>query len=599
MTQTRYRHFAVALTVISGLGFAALRSATAAEAEKPSNTAAASKPSPPSPLPEREGKLQKFSAGPVVLDAPSQRATFDAENGRIVISTRQGDRLVKRAEAAFASVKRFQGYKTVRSASINRNSPPRQGIEIYSDDAEAECTLFVDGKGVFEFKPGKARQLVLHGLQFRYGLVPSLVGTDLLYDADHAYMAPSDQGGDRLYIPALNILVGLVEGEDCMAVGVWPPGKQSAVLTIKPGKGPGEVKPESRLFDSLTFDTAGQSFYFSCLEKPGIWRAEPLKRNYLEKDTVIDWKRPFEAKWVGRFSVTSDEYDWPFSFANRPTRTWGKYIRGWYNYPLRFDGTKTVVHFEKQFQPKGDLLIYCLEASSNRSDSSVLTPFEVLARALGKAQADKILDREGTVEQTLMRHGMAVCAMLDTMQEFYDQGNEREHRDRITQLCNDVSTFIRLIRERDQAYGAFARDLQTALAARAKQQPELAASIADLQKSLAEIEKTSAGELPRASLETVRQWTDEMQKTVDGSAPANKKTFLKLSEQCRSVAGTQDDLARDLSVLVIRLSEQAARIGVQSPQHVQLAEEVIVKSRQMLRKPTWWEPVRRSAPMPE
>jgi len=47
---------------------------------------------------------------------------------------------------------------------------------------------------------------------------------------------------------------------------------------------------------------------------------------------------------------------------------------------------------------------------------------------------------------------------------------------------------------------------------------------------------------------------------------------------------------------VIRLTEQAARVGVQSPQHARMAEEVIVKARQLLRKPTWWEPTRRFVP---
>lgn len=47
---------------------------------------------------------------------------------------------------------------------------------------------------------------------------------------------------------------------------------------------------------------------------------------------------------------------------------------------------------------------------------------------------------------------------------------------------------------------------------------------------------------------------------------------------------------------MIRLTEQAARIGVQSPQHAKLAEDVIVKARQLLRKPTWWEPTRRFTP---
>ena len=87
-----------------------------------------------------------------------------------------------------------------------------------------------------------------------------------------------------------------------------------------------------------------------------------------------------------------------------------------------------------------------------------------------------------------------------------------------------------------------------------------------------------------------------MKQTADEVRPENKKDYGKLAEQCRSVAGTQDDLARTLSVLVIRLTEQAARLAVESPEHAKMAEEVIVKARQVLRKPTWWEPTRRLQP---
>ena len=225
--------------------------------------------------------------------------------------------------------------------------PAKYGIEIYSDSAEAEFAVRVDNRGIIEFKPGRARQLVLRGLRLAYGLVPSLVGTDFLYDANTA------RGAERLHIPSLNLVLGLVDGGDCMAVGVWPPGKQSAAFGLTPGA-------DAKFIDSFTFDTDGRSFYFSCQERPGVWHVERLNRNYLEKDTTITWKRPFEAKWLGRFFITSDEYDWPFYFGSKPVKIWGRYIRGWYTYPLRFDGDRTVVHFEKQFLPKGDLLIYCL-----------------------------------------------------------------------------------------------------------------------------------------------------------------------------------------------------------------------------------------------
>jgi hypothetical protein len=321
-----------------------------------------------------------------------------------------------------------------------------------------------------------------------------------------------------------------------------------------------------------------------------------MKRNYLEKETTIAWKRPFEAKWLGRFFITSDEYDWPFYFGSKPAKIWGRYIRGWYRYPLRFDGDRTVVHFEKQFLPKGDLLIYCLEPHPTDPCRLILTPAEIMAIALGQSQAEKILDPEGAVEQTLLDHRLAVCAMTNTMQSWVNEGKVSEHREQIVRWCDDTAAFIRMIRRRDQAFAEFARDLKAAIATRAETHPELVGGVSELQESLTAIEKTCREELPSVDLRTVEQWTAQMKRVAQDDHPDGKRTFGKLGSQCRSVAGTQDDLARALSILVIRLTEQAARLGVQSPQHAQLAEEVIIKARQVLRKPTWWEPTRRFTP---
>lgn len=274
---------------------------------------------------------REATAAETVLKSPSLTAAFNAEKGRIVIATRQGDRLTPRAEAAFEAVARFETLKNVRSGN-------REGIEVCSA-GEPEFTVYLDDRGILEFKPGKARKLVLRGMNLRYAMVPALIGTDFLYDPK---MFPDK---DRLHIPALNLLLGMVEGEGCMITGIWPSGGQSAALDLKPG-GPGKAI-DAKVIDALTLDTAGQSFYFSCIERPGVWHAEPLLRSYLEQDTVIGWKRPFEGQWFGRFYITSDDYDWPFYFVSKPLKLWGRYIRDWYRYPVRFDGDKTVIHFEK------------------------------------------------------------------------------------------------------------------------------------------------------------------------------------------------------------------------------------------------------------
>jgi hypothetical protein len=76
----------------------------------------------------------------------------------------------------------------------------------------------------------------------------------------------------------------------------------------------------------------------------------------------------------------------------------------------------------------------------------------------------------------------------------------------------------------------------------------------------------------------------------------NVETFLVLSRRCKSVAGAQDDLARAVSVLAIRMMEEAAEAGVVSPKRAKLAERIIAKVRDVLRRPTWWEPRRCYSP---
>src|SRR5271165_5727396 len=102
MPRIGFQRCAFALTAISFLACSGLPAATAAGREESSNARVNS-------------ELRKFSAENMVLKSPSQVATFVAENGHVIISTRQGDQLKKRAAVSFESVKRFQGYKTVRA----------------------------------------------------------------------------------------------------------------------------------------------------------------------------------------------------------------------------------------------------------------------------------------------------------------------------------------------------------------------------------------------------------------------------------------------------------------------------------------------------
>jgi hypothetical protein len=524
------------------------------------------------------GARTSIAAEPV-LEAAGRRAVFDAPSGRITFSSRIGDRFVPRASASFEGLDRFVACKSL---------PARQStgpaVAVYGPADRWEFTVLIAPDGRFQVNPGASGRIVLRDARIEYALAPSLVGTDLVYSAK------ADAEAERLYVPSLGMLVGLLAGGDGMLVGVWRPGKQVVSLH----RGQIEGKP---VFDGLAMDLGGESLFLGWIEHSRVWHVEPLKPAYLEKYTPIDWRRPFEAKWIGRFFIASEDVSYPFYFRHEKVRLWGRWIRGWFYYPMEFDGDQTVVHFEKNFPPKGDLLIYFLEEHPSPARASADgSPIGWMRKALGEETARKILDFEGVEERLLLKHGNAVCAMTNTMQEWFDKGEIAPHRKQIESWCRDVADFIGMIRQRVFEFDAYSKSMRTFLAERARAEPALADVKASLASILDEMDELVKNGMPKASLEEVRAWTDTMNRLADTGGPDSAKAYGKLGGQCRSVAGSQDDLCRDLSVRVLRIAEEAARLGVQSPRHVRLAEDVIARGRRVLRKPTWWEPRRHYLP---
>lgn len=543
-------------------------------------------------------KLPKAVTDDPVLFAANRVALLSRGSGSIHLLTRVGDSGGDRGTITFDNldalapdnVGAFGRYNLVRGGQ-----PPRLGVEVYGRSDRLEFTVYLSDDGVFEFVPGAARQLNLQLARLDYGILPSLVGTDLVYTPK------TGPGLDRLYVPSMNLMVGLVSGNDCMMVGVWPPGRQ--LVSFQTGNtGAPEVRDNGlilgrKTLDRFTIDLDGKSFHLGWLEHRGIWHVEPLQPGYLERDKAIAWRRPFEAKWIGRFQIASEEIDFPFYFRHERAKLWGRCIRGWFGYPVWFDGPQTMIHFEKSFPPKGELLVYYLEDHPKESLASpVGSPVGIMAKALGRQQAAKLLDFEGVDGRLLLKHGNAVCAMTNTVQKYFDDGRTAEHRDVIRAYCGDVSDFIAAIRRRIEEFAAFSASMRQLLADRAKANPKLAEAAASLGEILDEMDQLLKTGMPRASLDEVRSWTVTMNDLAGQSGPQIAKKYGTLAEQCRSVAGSQDDLARDLSIRTIRIFQEAARQGVPSPERVRLAEEVIAKARQVLRKPTWWEPQRNFVP---
>ena len=482
------------------------------------------------------------SKAPVIASA-TQLAAFDSATGRVDFYTRQGKELTRRGSVGFAGVSRFQTYKLIADDQSNR-----AGVEVYQPADHLVLTVYLSSEGIFELRPAAAGQLTLGRAGIQYAIVPCFVGADLVFDAkSRAHKA-------RTYIPSTNLMIGLIAGQDCMLVATWAPGEQMAWFETRQRGG------ENPLWDDFCFETAGHSLFLSYLQNADLWHAEPLKADYVERDTAIGWKRPFEAKWIGRIHLANDEIDYPFYFRHERMKMWGRCIRGWFYYPVWFNGDQTIIHFEKHFPPRGEMLVYYLEDHPQQTAAQG-SPVRIMETALGRNRRSALLDFAGAEERLLLKHHNAVCEMTDTLQEYFDAGQEVNQRALVDRYCDDVADFIGMIRDRIHEFGAHAGQLRAFLEGQAKAQATLADSAGQLEEILDEMEQARANGMPSTSLDEVRRWTAEMKSLAAEVRPGNNKKYEKLASQCRSVAGSQDDLARDLSVLAIRLSQEAAQAG--------------------------------------
>ena len=520
--------------------------------------------------------------GHCVLSSPSLLVAIDAGEGTACLYARRGERLTK-----IGLLRPGPGRAITRSKILRGDGKQGLGVACYPDAKTRQFTVYLSEEGILSFEPGRVTGLTVADVRLRYGMIPSYVGTDLVYDPRRY----ADR--DRLYVPSMNWLVGLAEGQDGMMVGVWPPGRQLVGFEL------GE-RGESRAIEGISIDLAGQPFYLSYLHHPGLWHVEPLQRSFLETNTAIEWKRPFGARWIGRFFIRSDGIHYPFYFRDESKKLWGRYIRGWFHYPTWFAGEETCLHFEKKFPPQGEALIYYLEREEEADGPS--SPVRVMQQVLGVELSGRLLDVEGIAHRPLLAHGEAVCAMTARLKKVFGAGRERKEAKQVRQTADDIATFIRLIRERVFEFEVFARETNAFLTLQMRAHPELMVGqpdvrslrpiVATLGEMVAEIQR----DVPRVTLPETRAWTEDMKGLSRRVRRTNGQKYEKLAEKCRSVAGSQDDLARELSVLTIKVMEAAADMGVSSPVQVRLAEEVIGRSRRVLRRPTWWEPQRIGAP---
>jgi len=471
----------------------------------------------------------------------------------------------------------------IRHCDILQNTGDEATLHvIFSAGGTGEdlSAVFSFGKTqIVEVKPAEAMKGISLLSPIEYGVVPSFIGDDLIVNP-RAYSSMS-----TLTVPAENVFLGLLTGENRVLVMTWPKGRQRMRLRLS-----GEPQG-GRLIDSIDFDNDGQSIYLAALEAPGIWHREELKPSYLEKDVAIDWQRPFPAKWATQLDEAGVRTT--FTFRESKRQIW-RGVSGMYIYPVWFDGDNAVYRLSKKVPPKGESVIYFLEGRN--TPVSVSTPVDVMRATLGRQACDPILDIAGRKLRTHHRRGAVgirracTCGCTEAIEVVFREGREVERRQYVQEAVEDMVYFVRAHLKRIDEYRGLADGLIEFLHGPGSSSAELKPFLNGLEQIARQMLQDY--EVQRVNIKSSEYADVLARKTVALTRrkdPGNLRACLDLGKEWRGMGGAQDSLLAQYHVTTRKLFQQAGYGCVTDPNAVGWAHEIRRRCRQCLRNPDGYE----------
>ncbi|MEK7995937.1 MAG: hypothetical protein AAB403_19225, partial [Planctomycetota bacterium] len=494
--------------------------------------------------------------GDAVVENAYIIAVFWSQAGRVVIYSK-ADLQTRKLE--FVPLQLKQGPAKISHCTIVQNTGQAAAMEVSfsAGSSGLPVTVAFDRTEIVEIKPAQDIKGISLIAGTRYGVVPNFIGDDLIYNSSQY---PST---DAICIPSENVFLGLLEGENDVLVVTWPEGQQQVKLAL--GAGP----EDSRLIESVDMENDGKNIYLALLSAPGIWHKEDLKPSYLEKDVASSWKRPFPAQWTTQ--LYEGDVKTTFTFReSKLARIW-RGVAGSYCHPVWFNEDHTWYHLSKKVLPKGESIVYFLEA--NNTPAGVSAPVDVIKATLGRQMSDRILDLPGRKLRTHHRRGAAgirracTCGCTEAIEAVFKAGEEVAKAEYVNEAVDDMVYFVRRHVERLDEYQAFARNLLQYLNQTRKSSPDLKPYLDGIEAIVQQLPQEY--DKQRENIKTLQYADDLAVKTkalTQKKDPANLPACLELGKQWRDMGGAQDSLLGQCHVIARQLFQKAGYGCANQPQ---------------------------------
>lgn len=515
--------------------------------------------------------------GDAVVENQGLLAVFSRARGSVEIYAKAGTGAPGRLIAAAVPSGAKAGGPMSRIAIV-RNAGDEVVLSVAYAGAGESAQFSFGRSEIVELKPtGKLAGLRLLS-PMQHGILPGFLGDDLIY-APAAFPEAKS-----LAVPSDNFFVGLQPGGDRMLVVTWPKGRQQVQLGL------GGTADQRRI-ESLDIQADGQSFFLASLAAPGIWHREELKAGFLEKDVALAWKRPFPAKWKTQLSEAGVRT----SYAFRQTKgTVWRGVPGSYDFPAWFEGETAMLRLGKKVPPKGDALIYFLEA--RETPASVVTPVDILKATLGRPMSEAILDPAGRQLRTHHKRGgdsvhrACTCGYTEAIEAVFKAGEETGKKQFIADAIDDMIYFVRCHVERIADYRSFAEDMAKQLRAKAQAAPELKPYLENLEQLIQQIPQEC--EVQKENMKSLDHAAELAKRTMAltlKSDPDNLKTYAALLKAWRGMGGAQDYVLAKCHMVTRQLFQEAGYGCAELPKAVAVAEDIRARCRQILRNPDGYE----------
>jgi hypothetical protein len=322
----------------------------------------------------------------------------------------------------------------------------------------------------------------------------------------------------------------------------------------------------------------------------------------------LDWRMPFPAQWrvdwrkadaltdswVMALEKRGGEFEKPAMFGS-PTglpasRNRWTTVLGSFPYPCWIDsaGRGHVQPLKNRaVRYEGPALVYPL----GRVTATPLDAFTVadIARAtLGVGPCEYVLDVEG---QGQTYKGRATCATRDALRAIYAAGQQKEKRAEIERILDEVSTFVKHIRERIEEYQAFGRAMRSYLEELKRARPDLAPFADDMAKLARALEdryerRKGAIRPPAYAQGLIDRFRTTL---VDYEGADALDRCKEITEAIVEVGGNQDELVGECRMAVKILRQRAGLAVAADPAAAEAAREIRRRTQEILRNPTTYE----------